>query len=1129
MPRLKVHNLPRPILAVLLTLAFAAILVSDKPPAGTNGTGCVGAPVRMPRRTSVSSSSSAVDTARVSEIAVLPAGVQLVLHRPAVDSGTPETVTLVGSTNLTTATWEAYFNATFGTGESDIDVTVSRSDLDAHAVSSVAFFGFATTGDADGDELPNWFELFNSHTYVHEADSDRDGMPDAWEWRYGLDPNDDSDAWLDSDGDGVLNQAECVAGTNPLLRDTDDDGLSDRLELGWYEIHGAFTDLAVNETTTYVCPPPVGSVEQGMYSFDLPFAVRLCGRTCTRGVADVNGVVRFLPAGASLTQAVGGAEPISSSALSSDGVSVAAYWDDLRLLGGVSSIRLTDIVLAGRRYAVVEYHTVGIGADASDRLTFRVAVTAECPDEVFVQYVALGDPNEGRHATFGVQGPQARPQLQVSALGPTPVAEGLTFAYHLGPGSDPCFADTDGDGLPDGWEVNGGLAPNCAEGVDGAAGDPDGDQLSNWEEYVYNTLPSTPYTFSPLWNDVEWTSNGYAPPVQDPVPVVVHVGDPSSSHSEKWCLILEEGSEAARRYVIPCSTEGVVAARVVNLERGRRYTGRLEHLGSSRTIPDYDWMVQIDGWPSATVLPAGEVHPAGLRFYENIEKSYVIDNVDGLLGTCNSSFGAYDNSAGKRFTLGTAKTQISQLRICMPCDIPLRAVFSLTDDSTLTADWTIEPVEEGGARLFTTLAGGEGSTSVSGVARVYVSAGSLPRRYTIRARHPTFTALCSTAEFDACRFKVEAMRFNHNEWNSSDDAINLRSNYGEKGFDYEMGEWAQDGAVNFPICYKGGIVPKIQARFSVEPAITTTARFFAQQTMSGEALGGLSDRLVIFSDGFSGWNTFTSLQQIMTIVSCGTNSFDWYLCGIDNNAFVPFMIDWTGPHRVYTILADPVEPWISDPTDQKCGVWTNALDWACRSTIGATTPNDAASYIAEEINAGCGFSYGNSEIDGSDYLYTPLLSERQVFDLTGFFEWRAGRRPEGFWVNCTDCAIMVTTFSNLLGCELYASKIRGDFETNELVIIGDDTWQSWNFIYHEVAWSGLCEEYDLVYDACLRYDGCGDPWAAPREAVLPVDIPFSDGVSGEPYDYRDRLVYPGPSGYGRCRACPETKRRVEVR
>ncbi len=48
------------------------------------------------------------------------------------------------------------------------------------------------------------------------ADSDQDGMPDAWEQKYALDPNDASDASKDSNGDGYTNIEEFLNGTNPL-------------------------------------------------------------------------------------------------------------------------------------------------------------------------------------------------------------------------------------------------------------------------------------------------------------------------------------------------------------------------------------------------------------------------------------------------------------------------------------------------------------------------------------------------------------------------------------------------------------------------------------------------------------------------------------------------------------------------------------------------------------------------------------------------------------------------------------------------------------------------------------------------------------------------------------------------
>lgn len=47
------------------------------------------------------------------------------------------------------------------------------------------------------------------------VDSDGDGMPDEWEIKHKLDPNNPADAALDSDGDGYTNIEEYLNGTNP--------------------------------------------------------------------------------------------------------------------------------------------------------------------------------------------------------------------------------------------------------------------------------------------------------------------------------------------------------------------------------------------------------------------------------------------------------------------------------------------------------------------------------------------------------------------------------------------------------------------------------------------------------------------------------------------------------------------------------------------------------------------------------------------------------------------------------------------------------------------------------------------------------------------------------------------------
>ena len=61
-------------------------------------------------------------------------------------------------------------------------------------------------------------------------DSDQDGTPDWWEETYGLDLL-VNDSTADSDGDGLGNLQEYALSTSPVDPDTDEDGLSDFIEV----------------------------------------------------------------------------------------------------------------------------------------------------------------------------------------------------------------------------------------------------------------------------------------------------------------------------------------------------------------------------------------------------------------------------------------------------------------------------------------------------------------------------------------------------------------------------------------------------------------------------------------------------------------------------------------------------------------------------------------------------------------------------------------------------------------------------------------------------------------------------------------------------------------------------------
>lgn len=118
-------------------------------------------------------------------------------------------------------TWEAQAefagNPIFlGTHLTNANMTLEHPDIDT-----------MENGISDYDEV-----------YIHgtnpfDLDTDGDGMPDAWEIEYDLDPLDPSDAHDDLDGDGLTNLQEYLYGTDPTNPDTSGDGLSDFLKVTW--------------------------------------------------------------------------------------------------------------------------------------------------------------------------------------------------------------------------------------------------------------------------------------------------------------------------------------------------------------------------------------------------------------------------------------------------------------------------------------------------------------------------------------------------------------------------------------------------------------------------------------------------------------------------------------------------------------------------------------------------------------------------------------------------------------------------------------------------------------------------------------------------------------------------------
>ncbi|MFK7895178.1 MAG: FG-GAP-like repeat-containing protein [Myxococcota bacterium] len=121
--------------------------------------------------------------------------------------------------------------------DSDGDRLTDFAEVNTHGTNP-------TLEDTDADGIDDSNELFVFGTDPLVADSDGDGFSDGFEVlnaTAGFDPL-TSDGMLDADDDGLSNDAEALAGTDPLSADSDGDGLRDG-----FEVANGFDPLVAGE------------------------------------------------------------------------------------------------------------------------------------------------------------------------------------------------------------------------------------------------------------------------------------------------------------------------------------------------------------------------------------------------------------------------------------------------------------------------------------------------------------------------------------------------------------------------------------------------------------------------------------------------------------------------------------------------------------------------------------------------------------------------------------------------------------------------------------------------------------------------------------------------------------------
>jgi hypothetical protein len=361
---------------------------------------------------------------------------------------------------------------------------------------------------------------------------------------------------------------------------------------------------------------------------------------------------------------------------------------------------------------------------------------------------------------------------------------------------------------------------------------------------------------------------------------------------------------------------------------------------------------------------------------------------------------------------------------------------------------------------------------------------------------------------------VTAVAFDHGRGLPGSYTVPLRFNEAQPVL---LPEWQRGNRFPSVAAYLGDRLPSIATvlvRFAVAPGesrlleIRAGARLVAPFSPAGPLLPDLPPLLIAFTAaGDSGWCAFPlDTTGLSASVSASTHQWTWQFRRSIYESWTDFDVTF---HRIYVLLSAPTAPWLVWPADPSNASLprTDALDFACIWAAGARNEIEAATRITRAVFQLGGPLLSYDAAVGAPH-YTVLGVPRFLCD--AFIDRLRGGDGAGPLVNCSDCATIVSTFANLLGADLWQSKmglVGEGFRLNPILAIGSNQWSTvlGGFSFHEVAWSGACGELNTVYDACLLTDRDPNPSRAPHIPSLPVNQVFGTSGSGQ---YRDQIAAP---------------------
>ena len=312
---------------------------------------------------------------------------------------------------------------------------------------------------------------------IHDADADSDGLPDIWELSY-VGSLTGMNQFTDTDGDGLLDVTEFQLGTKPNSSDSDSDGLPDAWEVAYN------LDPLSASGANGAAGDPDGDGRTNAQE-------RSAGTNPMVADSDADGL-------SDGQEATLGTNPLSAD---SDGDGLPDGWEVTNALSPTSNVGTNGAAgdpdndgrtngqeyTTGTKPVVVDTDLDGL-ADGYD-------ITVGPADPRYLGWAAsIVYTNSTTNRIFkGELSAGSNPLVADSD------SDGLNDGYEIGTShTNPLNADSDGDGMGDGWEVAHGLDPASAAD---AADDPDSDGLTNYQESLVNSNPHVADTDGDSLND----------------------------------------------------------------------------------------------------------------------------------------------------------------------------------------------------------------------------------------------------------------------------------------------------------------------------------------------------------------------------------------------------------------------------------------------------------------------------------------------------------------------------------------------------------------------------------------------------------------------------------------------------